>query len=107
MTMNDPMPETGETPAETPETPDTAEEAPPAIDMDAVEKATNDHSAAVQTAHVNLATRMASAYAEFTTDLDRAYSAWDNAVSDAKRVAQLFSPSEVEDHGSTDPTRVR
>ena len=91
-------------PAETPEVqPETA----PKINMDAIEAATDAHADALDTAHENLNTRMAAAYAEFHSDLDRAYTTWENAVRDAKSVTQFFSQEEVSEHGSTDPTVAR
>lgn len=107
MTASDDMTATETTP-ETPETdPEATPETPKALNMDKVEAATDAHVEAVTTAHENLGTRMAAAYAEFSNDLDRAYTVWENAVKDAKSVTEIFSHSEVSNAGHADPTTAR
>jgi len=86
---------------------DKAEEEAPPIDMAQVHAAGEAHSAAVETAHGNLRTRMAAAYAEFENELDRAREVWQNAYSEAKRLTEAFASEGDGNGGDEDPTRAR
>lgn len=107
MTTNDDMTAPELAPVEQETAAESVTEAPPALDMGAVENASDAHTAAVTTAHENLRTRMEAAYAEFSTELDRAYRVWEDAVSVAKAIAPVIPQVSEVIHEPPDATRAR
>lgn len=81
---------------------------PPAFDPSQVTAATEAHNAAVTTAHNTLAQRLENAYSIFKSDLDRAYSIWEDVMQMIRQGAGLAQSIEgVSNARDQDPTTAR